>query len=251
MGITSEGAAGSAQQINDMSAAITIAETALAPNICFPLNPRCLTSTPALSNRFMETYANEAGISLTAKLPTVNGADAQTVIVHNAINGTITEFAAISPEFPLPSKIIDNRHTATPAGIITPVSSANALSVPAIIAASTITAFTVITTSAAFPNLPNSVRWISVRPPVVFAPTKSTTAVNANISNPQKIGTKREGDQPKNDAISCPLEYPAPIIVPTLTIATPKTFFTFQIYVRSRRLMYFLCSRPFLIINLL
>ncbi len=151
------------------------------------------------------------------------------------MNGTITEFAAISPALPRLKISMEIIQTTIPAGSTNPLSSANALSVPAIIAPSTITAFNVITPSATHPNLPNKARWTSVSPPSVFLPTKSTTAVNANISKPQKTGTKNDGDQPKKEAISCPLEYPAPIIVPTLTIATPNTFFTLQMYVRKHK----------------
>ena len=105
---------------------------------------------------------------------------------------------------------------------------------PAIIADSTITALTSIAASTAGANLPNSARQTSGSSPFVRAPTSSRTAVSTNISAPQAIGTTADGDIPKYAAISCPLAYPAPIIVPVFIItATTVRFIPVLLYLRA------------------
>lgn len=113
----------------------------------------------------------------------------------------------------------------------------SAPSVPAIIAESTITALTVIAQSATGAALPNSVLFTSGSVPFVLAPTPSSTAVSANISAPQASGTTKEGLPPKYAATSLPLAYPAPIIVPTLTVTAASTFFMVTLYYRSPPLL--------------
>ncbi|MBQ7226827.1 MAG: hypothetical protein IJX05_00320 [Clostridia bacterium] len=69
-------------------------------------------------------------------------------------------------------------------------------------------------------------------------PTRSRTAVNTKVSNPHSAGTSGDGAQPKKAVISCPLAYPAPIIVPTQVIATDITFFTYYLYEKDKDFIY-------------
>lgn len=100
-------------------------------------------------------------------------------------------------------------------------------SIPASIAESTMSALNSIMPSTTPLALPNITALMSdIESEFSRLPIRSSTTENTKISAPQNTGTNRDGFQPKNAAISCPLAYPAPIIVPTPTIATENTFFT-------------------------
>lgn len=68
-GISADGAKGSAPQMSARSPDITRALSAPAASICPRVIPRRVTRTPAPRSRFMDTYANPMGSSLTENAP--------------------------------------------------------------------------------------------------------------------------------------------------------------------------------------
>ncbi len=159
--------------------------------------------------------------------PAESGENAHVNEITAIINGTTATFAASSPRFPRRSTSTPTRHESAPNGSEKPVSSFPAASMPAVIADRTMSELSTVTASTAPRSFPNMTEWTSViSPEPSLRPIVRSTAVNANISMPTITGTATDGLRPKKAAISCPLAYPAPIMVPTHTIATEKTFFT-------------------------
>ena len=114
-GISDAGANGSAPHISARSAAISTEPTALAASICFTLIPRCVTSTPAPSSRFIETYTKLIGSSIKRggaerSAPACRHTAASAATIH----GTIATFACASPRDPLLTTYIPIRHSAIP-----------------------------------------------------------------------------------------------------------------------------------------
>ena len=118
------------------------------------------------------------------------------------MQGTMAVFAAASPFSPRLRTYIPIRQSATPYGSSAPVMFFIAVSAPAIIADSTITAFTVIAPSATTDALPNTARFTSFVLPRVRAATPRSTAIRINIIIPQETGTRKEGAVPKYAATS-------------------------------------------------
>ncbi len=118
------------------------------------------------------------------------------------MQGTMAVFAAASPFSPRLRTYIPIRQSATPYGSSAPVMFFIAVSAPAIIADSTITAFTVIAPSATTDALPNIARFTSFVLPRVRAATPRSTAMRINIIIPQETGTRKEGAVPKYAATS-------------------------------------------------
>ena len=203
MGSSEDDAAGSAQQMSDITPAMSAADSPEAAKICRTLIPSCLTSTPAESSRFIDTYVMQEGSSPMRKAPASSGADRHVSVSTTIMKGTTATLAASSPPFPRRRTSTPTRQVSAPYGRAAPNMSRPVASMPAIMADSTMSALKSIIASTAGRALPNIAACAPDMESVSsLRPTSSSTAVNANISPPHASGTNSDGFQPKNAAIS-------------------------------------------------
>lgn len=124
-------------------------------------------------------------------------------VIMSIIKGTIITFATCNPLFPRLSTRSAIMPENTPYGNAKPVTSLTVPSMPASIAERTMRALNTMTPSTALRALPNIAAFTAdILSVCRRRPTNSSTQENENMSTPQKIGTNKDGLQPKNAAIS-------------------------------------------------